>query len=363
MIVFSLVSAHLHVEIAKACIKHKRPLVTASYISAEMQCLNLEAEIAGVLLLNEIGLDPGLDHLTAMKMIREARAEGFGVESFISWCGGLPAPEDSANILGYKFSWSPRGVLLACQNSARYLRQGELVELDSNDLLLSAERVTSITPGFAFEGLPNRDSLKYKQLYGIPEAKTMMRGTLRYEGFSSMMHQFQHLGLLNHQESNCLTWLEYLQQQLDTAISTQTLMTKLGLTLFEANRLFKALDWLGLLDSAKKMTASTPFDAFCALLQQKLSFAANERDMVLLHHDFVFKDPQGRFHHKTATICEYGQVGGFSAMARTVGYPVAVAAKLILEGVIKATGVQAPLSVEFTPILTELLERNLIKIK
>ena len=354
-------SANLHVPVAKLCIDLKRPLVTASYISPEMQALHSAAQSAGVLLLNEIGLDPGLDHLTAMKMIREARAEGYGVESFVSWCGGLPAPEDASNCLGYKFSWSPRGVLLAAQNSARFLRQGQVIEVDGSELLLSAERV-NITPGFAFEGLPNRDSLKYRDLYGIPEAQTMMRGTLRYEGFSALLHQFKGLGLLSQKPVDSVSWIQYIKSTLGVSeISPKTLMNRLELTLFEAQRLYDALQWLHVLSPEKLITSKTPFDSFCALLQQKLAFGPGERDLVLLHHDFTFKNAQGTRKRKTATICEYGQRGGASAMARTVGIPVAVAGRLILEGGIKATGVQAPISTDYAPILWELEKHFIIK--
>lgn len=157
-------------------------MVTASYISPEMESLNQAAISANILILNEIGLDPGLDHLAAMKVIEECKEKGEIIESFVSWCGGLPAPESAtSNPFGYKFSWSPRGVLLAAQNSAKYLEEGEIKEISGKDLLSSAKEVTNVHPFLMFEGLPNRDSLKYKKLYGLKDAKTMFRGTLRYK--------------------------------------------------------------------------------------------------------------------------------------------------------------------------------------
>lgn len=157
-------------------------MVTASYISPEMESLNSAAVSADVLILNEIGLDPGLDHLAAMKVIEECKEKGEVIESFVSWCGGLPAPEtDTSNPFRYKFSWSPRGVLLAAQNSAKYLENGEIKEIRGNDLLKSAKEVTNVHPILMFEGIANRDSLKYKKLYGLTEATTMFRGTLRYK--------------------------------------------------------------------------------------------------------------------------------------------------------------------------------------
>ena len=179
-------TASLHVPIAESCIKNKKDMVTASYISPEMECLNSSAESAGIILLNEIGLDPGLDHLAAMKIIDECKANGEIIESFVSWCGGLPAPESAAtNPFGYKFSWSPRGVLMASQNSAKYLENGQIKEIFGDQLLKSAKEIKNIHPVFMFEGIPNRDSLKYKKLYGLDDATTMFRGTLRYKVDSS----------------------------------------------------------------------------------------------------------------------------------------------------------------------------------
>lgn len=342
--------------------------MTASYVSPEMQALDAAAQSARVLLLNEIGLDPGLDHLTAMALIRDAHSCGLAVESLVSWCGGLPAPEDSSNILGYKFSWSPRGVLLAVQNDARFLRDGQIVEVKGSDLLLSAQRV-DLAPGFAFEGVANRDALKYRDLYGIPECRTMFRGTLRYAGFSELLNQFRLLGLLRQDvqaESGSLEWRRYLHEQTGLAeVTEQSLMSRLGLTVHQAGRLFHALNWLGLLRPGCRLSRQTPLDSFCAVLQGKLAYSPGERDLVFLRHNFIFSDPRtGRKQHRTATICEYGHVGGFSAMARTVGYPVAVAARLILqEGAFQSlVGVHGPLLPQFSQILTELVDKKCIRV-
>lgn len=181
---YSLVTASLHVPIAEICIKNKKNLVTASYISPEMEKLNKSAEQSNVLLLNEIGLDPGLDHLAAMKVIDECKEQGEVIESFVSWCGGLPAPEFAAdNPFAYKFSWSPRGVLLATQNSAQFLQDGKIQNITSENLLNSVKEVKGLHPAMIFEGIPNRDSMKYIELYGLDRdhLKTMFRGTLRYK--------------------------------------------------------------------------------------------------------------------------------------------------------------------------------------
>lgn len=156
-------------------------MVTASYISPDMQDLNEAAMRAGVLLLNEIGLDPGLDHLAAKDIIDKSHQDGYEIESFTSWCGGLPAPEHADNPFKYKFSWSPLGVLTATQNDAKYLKNGKVVEIDGKNLLKSVQSCVDIHPIIKFEGIPNRNSLKYISLYGIEEVSTMFRGTLRYQ--------------------------------------------------------------------------------------------------------------------------------------------------------------------------------------
>lgn len=181
-----MIPANLHVHIGKLCIKYKKNLVTASYISEEMESLNSKAIESGVLLLNEIGLDPGLDHLFAMKIINDCREKGEEIESFISWCGGLPAPEIStSNPFKYKFSWSPRGVLMATKNSAKFIKNGKIEIIERENLLKSVKEVSDLHPVLMFEGIPNRDSVKYIKLYGLDKQetpiKTMFRGTLRYK--------------------------------------------------------------------------------------------------------------------------------------------------------------------------------------
>eukprot|EP01098_Paradermamoeba_levis_P010978 TRINITY_DN464_c0_g1_i1.p1 TRINITY_DN464_c0_g1~~TRINITY_DN464_c0_g1_i1.p1 ORF type:complete len:793 (-),score=261.03 TRINITY_DN464_c0_g1_i1:672-2990(-) len=202
-IVISLVPATLHAPIAKQCIKHKKHLVTASYVSPDMQALDQDAQKAGITILNEMGLDPGLDHLSAMKIIQEVHDAGGKINSFVSWCGGLPAPESSDNPLAYKFSWSPRGALLAGLNAAKFKWGGEIKQIASGQLFKNVMPV-HVYPAFNLEGLANRDSTTYQQLYGVPEASTMFRGTLRYKGFSRVMQTFLDLGLLDHKASDFL---------------------------------------------------------------------------------------------------------------------------------------------------------------
>ncbi|KAJ1823329.1 hypothetical protein LPJ56_002998, partial [Coemansia sp. RSA 2599] len=198
-VVVSLVPAHLHPQIANAAIKHGKSMVTASYLSPEMQKLDSLARAASVTIINEIGLDPGIDHCSAMKVIDQAHAQGDRVRSFISWCGGLAAPENSDNQLGYKFSWSPRGVLTAGLNDARFKVNGKLRQIPSGQLFAYRFKHVPLYPGFAFEGLANRDSLQYADIYGLQldQMDTMFRGTLRYQGYSEILDCLLKLGLLD----------------------------------------------------------------------------------------------------------------------------------------------------------------------
>ncbi|CAG0923325.1 unnamed protein product, partial [Notodromas monacha] len=182
-VVVSLLPYHLHPIVAKCCIQHQRNMVTSSYCSPAMQALHDRAVDAGITIVNEVGLDPGIDHLLAMEYIDNVHLKGGKIESFVSYCGGLPAPEHSENPLRYKFSWSPRGVLFNALSGAKYVLDGKIIEVPPGALMSSAEPVRFL-PGFALEGYPNRDSLIYQEMYGISEAKTVLRGTLRYFGFA-----------------------------------------------------------------------------------------------------------------------------------------------------------------------------------
>lgn len=197
-VVLSLLPAPLHVGIASLCITHGSSLVTASYVSPSMSALHSQAKEAGVVLLNELGLDPGIDHASAMRLIAEARASGNAIKSFVSFCGGLPAPEVSNGPLGYKFSWSPRGVLTAALNDARYRINSNEVTIPGEDLLRRSFRELPIIKGFALEGVANRDSLPYLNEYGLDKdgLETILRGTLRYKGFADTVDVFKRIGLL-----------------------------------------------------------------------------------------------------------------------------------------------------------------------
>jgi len=203
-LVISLIPYTFHAMVIKAAIKEKKDVVTTSYVSEAMMELDQAAKDAGITVMNEIGLDPGIDHLYAVKTIDEVHKEGGKILGFWSYVGGLPAPEASDNPLGYKFSWSPRGVLLAARNTAHFYEDGQKKTIEGKDLMSNAKPYL-IYPGYAFEAYPNRDSTPYKERYNIPEAKTIIRGTLRYQGNPSLVQTFRDIGMLSEGKHDFLT--------------------------------------------------------------------------------------------------------------------------------------------------------------
>ena len=372
-LVISIIPAPFHPKVARVCIDKGKNMVTASYISPEMRALNDEARNANLTIMNEIGLDPGIDHLSAKKIIDEVHADGGKVRSFVSWCGGLPSPEASDNPLGYKFSWSPRGVLTAGKNSAQYLRDGEVVNVKGKDLFASAETV-DIYPGYNLEGLPNRNSLPYKDDYGIPEAETMFRGTLRFGGFSNIMLGLNSLGLLDDSpndmlKSDSLTWCQLMRSSMGLGDQFSNWKTAVGSKLVSegkverASAVVDACEWLGLFSDELVGKAPSVMDAFCNLLQRKLGYGPSERDMVILHHIFEIENGNGQWERKTSTLVSYGEPSSYTAMAKTVGFPAAIASRLILEGKVTEKGVIAPLNKEVYEPTLRLLEAEGIECK
>ncbi|KAL8008256.1 putative saccharopine dehydrogenase, NADP binding domain, LOR/SDH bifunctional enzyme [Plasmopara halstedii] len=328
--VVSLLPATLHTTIAKHCIYHATPLVTASYVSPEMKQLDGSAKKANIPILCEFGLDPGMDHMSAMKVIDEVKAQFGRIMSFSSVCGGLPAPEAADNAIGYKFSWSPRGVLTAALNAAKYRKNGEIINVAGEDLLNCSERVNFL-PAFNIEQIPNRDSLPYGDIYGIPEAHTLYRGTLRYGGCCQILYQLRKLGLFNMDPSTSIpaTWPELLRQ--------------LGghHDLHEDARNF--LQWLGAFEHSTPVVKSPSIlDAFCALLQDKLAYQPGERDMAIMHHEFDIEYNDGRKELRTSTFIGYGSEKGDTIMAKTVGLSAAIGVQLILQDAVRGRGVLIP---------------------
>ncbi|KAK7035410.1 hypothetical protein VNI00_011941 [Paramarasmius palmivorus] len=374
-LVISLIPYTYHAEVIKAAIKSKTDVVTTSYVSPAMRELDAAAKEAGIIVLNEIGLDPGIDHLYAVKTIDEIHAKGGKVKKFLSYCGGLPAPQFADNPLGYKFSWSSRGVLLALLNNASYIENGKTASVTGQELMGVAQPYY-ISPAYAFVAYPNRDSTPFRDYYrinGEGEGETVVRGTLRYQGFPAFVKVLVDLGLLDASSkewlSSDLTWIQALGKVLGVDATESAVLSKvISVANFpsesEKERIVSGLRWIGLFSSEaivpRPANAPTLLDTLCARLEKLMAYAPGERDLVMLQHKFVVAYPDGKEETITSTLEAYGapEGSGFSAMALTVGLPCGIATQLILDGKLPMKGIQAPYSKEICDPIREVLERE-----
>ncbi|KAJ5606103.1 hypothetical protein N7510_008884 [Penicillium lagena] len=363
----SLIPYTFHALVIKSAIRTKKHVVTTSYVSPAMMELDEECKKAGITVMNEIGLDPGIDHLYAVKTISEVHAAGGKITGFVSFCGGLPAPECSDNPLGYKFSWSSRGVLLALRNAAKIYQDGKLVSIDGPDLMATAKPYF-IYPGFAFVGYPNRDSTPFREKYEIPEAQTVIRGTLRYQGFPEMIKVLVDTGFLSDEPNPVfdkpIAWKDATkallgatsasEQDLQWAVASKTTFPSND----ERNRLLAGLRWIGLFSDEPITPRGNPLDTLCATLEKKMQYGPEERDLVMLQHKFEIENKDGSKETRTSTLCDYGNPAGYSAMARLVGIPCGVAVKQVLDGTISKKGVLAPMSMDICGPLIKTLKED-----
>ncbi|MBU0640903.1 MAG: saccharopine dehydrogenase NADP-binding domain-containing protein [Planctomycetes bacterium] len=357
----SLLPAPLHPVVAELCIKYRKQMVTTSYVSPKMKSFDGPAKDAGVMILNEIGVDPGIDHMSAMRIIDDVHKRGGKVVSFKSYCGGLPAPEANDNPYGYKFSWSPRAVCTAGKNTGRYRADGKIVDIPGPELFahhhpLQVEGIGEL------EAYTNRDSLGYIDIYGLAGIETMFRGTLRYPGWCETLKRIVELGLL---EETPVTYASgtTLAQFTATFLKVKPtgdlrcdLARQLGLN--ASSPVLGRLAWLGLFsDEPVAITEkeTTPLDVLAARMEQTMKYAPGERDMIALVHHFIARFPGKPDEKISSTLIDYGQPGGDSSMARTVSLPAAIATRLILTGQIHVPGVHIPVIPEiYNPVLDEL---------
>ncbi|MFV2073425.1 MAG: saccharopine dehydrogenase C-terminal domain-containing protein [Thermoanaerobaculales bacterium] len=358
----SLLPWQFHPQVGRACLDTGTHMVTTSYVKDEMMALDAAAREKGVILFNELGVDPGIDHMTAMKVIDRVQAEGGEITTFQSYCGGLPAPEANDNPYGYKFSWSPRGVLLAGLNDARYRRDAEVVDVPGKELFDHVWPVSVAIQGeeTALEGYPNRDSMPYTEVYGIDPRDVMFRGTLRFPGWCATMKQVARLGWLRTDEIDRLEDKTFgdLTAQLAGVDTTTDLKTAVAAHLdidSDGPELAK-MEWLGLLGTDQLPGPAAPVDILTERMLEKMSYGDGERDMLVLQHTFIAEFPD-RTERITSTMIDFGIPGGDSSMNRTVGLPAAVAARFILEERFAQPGVIVPVMSEFYEPALEELER------
>ncbi|MGQ0828059.1 MAG: saccharopine dehydrogenase C-terminal domain-containing protein [Bacteroidota bacterium] len=371
-IVISMLPATMHLSVAKDCIRYKKHLATASYVSKDMAELDAQAKKAGIILMNEIGLDPGIDHASAMKVVDHIHSQGGELTSFKSYCGGLVAPENNDNPWGYKFSWNPRNVVLAGQGTAQYIENGEYKYIPYNRLFSQIETIEVYGLG-NFEGYANRDSLSYRKSYHLENIPTMLRGTLRMPGYCKAWNVFVKLGLTDDtykiEASDTLTYRQMLEAFLPSSIeamrsdgSVRKPTTKEKLVAFMGDEMdaetLQKIEWLRIFDDKKiRLANASPAQILQDLLEERWILKDHDKDMIVMQHQFEYRTAKEGLKTKKiiSSLIVKGEDQTYTAMAKTVGLPLAITAKLILQDKITARGVVIPTIKEiYEPVLKEL---------
>lgn len=365
-LVISMLPARFHVEIARDCINLKKNLITPSYISEEMRALDAEAKAAGIVIMNEIGVDPGLDHMSAMKIIDQIKEIGGKLNSFKSYCGGLVAEEYDDNPWRYKFTWNPRNVVLAGKGgTAMFQDNHEFKYIPYNRLFDRLDRIT--IPGHGkFVGYPNRDSLSYKETYGLEGIATLYRGTLRRPNFCKGFNVFIELGMTDDAfpmtNAEKLRPRDYLNAFLPF-IPNLSIEQKFKYFLREDRMyLYDQFEWLGVFDADTDFgfKDATPAQLLEKLMVRKMSLSEDDKDMLVMYHEFEYKH-EGKAKKIVSSMINIGEDQTYTAMANTVGLPLAISAKMILNADINSKGVTLPIQKEiYEPILAELSEYGIV---
>ncbi|WP_426094014.1 saccharopine dehydrogenase family protein [Flavobacterium sp. DSR2-3-3] len=366
-IVISMLPAHLHIQVAKDCIIYKKHLVTASYVSDAMQELDVAAKESNLIFMNEIGLDPGIDHMSAMKVIDEIKEKGGEMILFESFCGGLVAPESDTNLWNYKFTWAPRNVVLAGQGgAAKFIQEGTYKYIPYCNLFRRTEFLQ--VEGYGrFEGYSNRDSLKYRSVYGLDNVLTLYRGTIRRVGFSKAWNMFVQLGMTDDsyvmEDSENMSYREYVNSFLPYhPTDSVEIKTRLILKIDQDDIMWDKLLELDLFNPNKKVSLknATPAQILEKILTDSWTLQQDDKDMIVMYHKFGYELNGKKEQIDSKMVC-IGDDQTYTAMAKTVGLPVAMATLLILNGKITTPGVQLPIRKEvYVPILKELEEYGVV---
>ncbi|MFH0816904.1 MAG: saccharopine dehydrogenase C-terminal domain-containing protein [Methanobacteriota archaeon] len=358
-LVVSLLPPANHPAIGKLCLKFNKHLVTTSYVGDPMMALDKEAKKKKLVFLNEAGLDPGIDHMSAMRVIHAVEKKGGKVVSFRSTTGALPSHEANNNPFGYKFSWAPRGVLLASRNSAEWLEDGETIKIPGEELF--ENYVIEDVPGAgAFENYPNRNSVPYKKIYCLKDAETVYRGTFRMTGWCETLRAIVALGWLQDKPLKGFKGKTYadVTRALVKAKPKDCLACAVAdfLDLPHHAAIVKRLEWLGLFsDKPLPKDRDNPLDYLNVISLEKMEIGKKDKDMIVMNHEFIAEYKGGKRELITSTFVDYGEVGGDTAIARTVSVPAAIAVRMILEKKITKPGVLIPVDPQiYNPILNEL---------
>jgi saccharopine dehydrogenase-like NADP-dependent oxidoreductase len=367
-IVISMLPARFHVEAANDCIEFGKNMVTASYISDEMEALNDAVKAKGLVFMNEIGVDPGVDHMSAMKVIDRIHDHGGKMLLFESFTGGLVAPESDNNLWNYKFTWNPRNVVVSGQGgAAKFIQEGTYKYIPYQKLFRRTEFLNIEGYG-KFEAYANRDSLKYRNVYGLDEIPTLYRGTIRRVGFSRAWNIFVQLGMTDDsyelENSENMSYRDFINSFLAYS-PTDSVELKLRhyLKIDQDDIIWEKLLELDLFNKTKKvgLKDATPAQILQKILMDCWPLEENDKDMIVMHHKFGYKNNKGNKYQVESHMVVKGDDQTYTAMAKTVGLPVAIAALKILNGEIKTPGVQIPISKEvYGPILKELEEYGII---
>mgnify|MGYP001168016102 FL=1 len=354
-IVISMLPATLHFIVAQDCLKFKKNLVTASYVSKDIQSLNDQAEKQGVILLNEIGLDPGIDHMSAMKVIDDIKDRGGIIKSFKSYCGGLVAPEFDTNPWNYKFTWNPRNVVLAGQGTAQYIDSGKYKYIPYGQLFKRTDTVNVLNYG-QFEAYANRDSLSYREVYKLNDIPTLFRGTLRKPGFSEAWDLFVQMGMTDdsyEMDVSGMNYSDFFNSFID--VRNRDVKSYLKSHFRVSDNIISKVEWLGFFNQINLgIDKGTPAQILQQILESRWLLQKEDKDMIVMQHQFVY-EIKGEEHELHSSFVLLGEDQTYTGMAKTVGLPVGIATKLILNGDIKSTGVKVPVSKEiYKPVLEEL---------
>ena len=363
-IVISMLPASLHITVAKDCISLAKNLVTASYVSPEIADLDEKAKQAGVLLLNEIGLDPGIDHMSAMQVIDDIKENGGDLTSFKSFCGGLVHPDYDNNPWNYKFTWNPRNVVLAGQGTAQYIKKGKYKYIPYTKLFERTEVMEVLDAG-EFEGYANRDSLGYRSAYGLEDIPTLFRGTLRRKGYCKAWNMFVQLGMTDDtykvENSENLTYRAFINLffPYNNELSVEEKFCSY-LNISQDSEEFSKIEWLGVFtDTIVALKDATPAQILQKICEEKWTLGVEDKDMIVMQHQFEYVQ-NGVQKKLNSSLLVFGDDPRYTSMAKTVGLPVAIAAKLILTGKIKSTGVKIPTTKDiYIPVLKELEENGI----